>query len=215
MKIYIGYDSREDDAYIVAEKSAGCDVTPLVQSDLRNQRIYTRPVDPLSSTEFSFTRFLVPYLNDYKGWALFVDCDVLFLDTPNKLFDLVDDKYAVMCVKHNYNPTSTTKMDGKVQHQYPRKNWSSVMLFNCSHPSNRILTPETVNSSSGSFLHQMKWLNDEEIGELPKQWNWLVGWYKEPDDGVPKLLHYTEGGPWFKGYENCEYSEVWYKWKDK
>jgi lipopolysaccharide biosynthesis glycosyltransferase len=209
MKIYIGYDPREEDAYRVAERSAGCQTIPLVQSELRYRGFYTRPIDPLSSTEFSFTRFLVPFLNNYEGWALFVDCDVLFLEAPEKLFDLADDKYAVMCVKHDYAPTAKTKMDGQAQHLYPRKNWSSVMLFNCKHPSNRALTPNVVNSESGSFLHQMKWLKDEEIGELPKEWNWLVGWYKEPEDGSPKLLHYTEGGPWFSGYEDCEYSEIW------
>ena len=215
MKIYMGYDSREEIAYEVAEKSINTKVLPLVQSDLRTRGIYTRPVDDLASTEFSFTRFLVPYLNNYDGWALFVDCDIVFLEPPLELFNLANDKYAVMCVKHNYSPTSKTKMDGKVQHLYQRKNWSSVMLFNCSHPSNQILTPELVNNSSGSFLHQMKWLKDDEIGELPKEWNWLVGWYKEPEDGHPKLLHYTEGGPWFKDYENCEYSEVWYNLKRK
>ncbi len=216
MKIYMGYDSREQDAYDVAERSTGTKVLPLIQSDLRAQGMYSRPVDDMASTEFSFTRFLVPHLNGYEGWALFVDCDVLFLESPRELFNLADDKYAVQCVKHDYVPASKTKMDGKVQHLYPRKNWSSVMLFNCAHLSNRVLTPELVNSATGSFLHQMKWLKDEEIGELPKEWNWLVGWYREPEDGHPKLLHYTEGGPWFKGYENCEYSDVWYKmkWKD-
>jgi lipopolysaccharide biosynthesis glycosyltransferase len=181
----------------------------LIQSQLRESGIYTRDVDVLASTEFSFTRFLTPLLNGYDGWALFIDCDMLFLESPDKLFELADDKYAVMCVKHDYIPKSTIKMDGKVQHLYPRKNWSSVMLFNCSHPSNQRLTREVVNTGSGAFLHQMQWLKDEEIGELPKEWNWLVGWHKEPEDGTPKLLHYTEGGPWFKGYEDCGYATEW------
>jgi lipopolysaccharide biosynthesis glycosyltransferase len=181
----------------------------LIQSQLRESGIYTRDVDVLASTEFSFTRFLTPLLNGYDGWALFIDCDMLFIESPDKLFELADDKYAVMCVKHDYIPKSTIKMDGKTQHLYPRKNWSSVMLFNCSHPSNQRLTREVVNTESGAFLHQMQWLKDEEIGELPKEWNWLVGWHKEPEDGTPKLLHYTEGGPWFKGYEDCEYADEW------
>ena len=213
MTIYIGYDSREDVAYRVLRSSIKrqCDrrIVPLVQSQLRADGIYTRDVDVLASTEFSFTRFLTPILNGYDGWALFVDCDMLFLESPDKLFEVADDKYALMCVKHDYNPTTTVKMDGKAQHLYPRKNWSSMMLFNCGHPSNQRLTREVVNSAPGSFLHQMKWLDDEEIGELPHEWNWLIGWYKEPEDGHPKLLHYTEGGPWFKGYEECEYAEAW------
>lgn len=213
MTIYIGYDQREDDAYRVVCSSIRrqCDrrIVPLVQSQLRDIGLYTRPVDHLASTEFSFTRFLTPMMNGYDGWALFIDCDMLFLESPDRLFDLADDKYAVMCVKHDYRPTSTIKMDGKTQHLYPRKNWSSVMLFNCAHPSNRNLTVDVVNTESGSFLHQMKWLKDEEIGELPKEWNWLAGWYKEPDDGAPKLIHYTEGGPWFSGYEDCEYAAEW------
>lgn len=213
MTIYVGYDAREDVAYRVLKSSIKkqCDrrIQPLIQSQLRESGIYTRDVDVLAATEFSFTRFLTPLLNGYDGWALFIDCDMLFLESPDKLFELADDKYAIMCVKHNYNPKSTTKMDGKVQHLYPRKNWSSVMLFNCAHPSNKKLTQDVVNSATGSFLHQMQWLKDEEIGELPKEWNWLVGWYKEPEDGTPKLLHYTEGGPWFKGYEVCEYAGEW------
>lgn len=213
MTIYIGYDSREDAAYRALKSSirklSTRRIHKLVQSELREIGVYTRGVDTLASTEFSFTRFLTPLLNGYDGWALFIDCDMLFLESPDKLFELADDKYALMCVKHDYNPTSTTKMDGKTQHLYPRKNWSSVMLFNCGHPSNQRLTRDVVNSESGAFLHQMKWLNDEEIGELPHEWNWLVGWYKEPEDGTPKLLHYTEGGPWFKGYESCEYADDW------
>ena len=213
MTIYVGYDQREDVAYQVVKSSierlSNRKVTPLVQSKLRNDGIYTRSVDILSSTEFSFTRFLTPYLNEYSGWALFIDCDTLFIESPDSLFSLADDRYAVMCVKHNYIPEKMIKMDGKIQHLYPRKNWSSVMLFNCSHPSNKNLTLDVVNKESGSYLHQMKWLSDDEIGELPVEWNWLVGWYKEPLDGNPKLLHYTEGGPWFLNYKKCEYAELW------
>lgn len=212
MVIYIGYDTREDIAYRVAKSSiTGYEVKPLVQQQLRNQGLYWRHIDTLASTEFSFTRFLIPELQQFKGWALFVDCDVLFLNNPKELFDLADDRYAVMCVKHNYIPTNQTKMDGKIQHQYPRKNWSSVMLFNCSHPSNKALTKQLVNSASGQFLHRLQWLVDSEIGELPHEWNWLVGWYKEPKNGKPKLLHYTEGGPWFSDYANCEYADLWLK----
>jgi len=209
--IYIGWDSREDIAYTVAKHSMEMMsrdvwVRPLVQHELRDEGIYTRTVDKLGSTEFTFTRFLVPYLNDYKGWALFTDCDVLALDDMNKLFELADDKYAVMCVKHDYTPSETMKMDGQQQTIYPRKNWSSVVLWNCAHPSNSVVTPELVNTESGMYMHRFMWLKDEEIGEIPYQWNYLVGWYNSND---PKLVHYTEGGPWFEEYRNCEYSKEW------
>ena len=213
MKIFMGFDARESIAYDVAKSSAEqwgpVEVVSLRQDELRADSIYTRPIDPLSSTEFSFTRFLVPELMNYDGWALFVDCDVLFLESPKELFALADDKYAVMVVKHDYKPTQSMKMDGKIQHMYPRKNWSSVVLFNCSHPSNKVLTKDVVNSETGQFLHRFSWLKDDEIGEIPREWNWLVDWYHEPEDGKPKLLHYTEGGPWFDEYVNCSYADVW------
>ena len=213
MKIYIGYDSREDIAYQVSKYSVErlCDipVEAINQQNLRDKNLYYRDVDALASTEFSLTRFLVPYLNNYTGWVLFIDCDTVFIQNPKELFGLVDDNYALMCVKHDYNPTNTIKMDGKKQYVYPRKNWSSVMLFNCAHPSNKKLSLDTVNTASPSFLHQMLWLQDAEIGSIPKEWNWLTDWYSEPEDGKPKLLHYTEGGPWFEEYKNCNYADVW------
>ncbi len=100
-------------------------------------------------------------------------------------------------------------MDGQLQVNYPRKNWSSLILWNCNHPSNKNLNVETVNKLSPQELHRFTWLKDDEIGELPLEWNWLVGWYKE---GNPKALHYTEGGPWFENYRDCEYSEIWKKY---
>lgn len=213
MKVFVGYDSREDIAFRVCKHSIlkhqpHANVLPIKQADLAG--IYKRPVDPLSSTEFSFTRFLVPYLTCYKGWALFVDCDFLFLEDVSKLFDLVENKYAVMVVKHNYCPVNKFKMDGKRQYLYPRKNWSSLILFNCSHPSNQQLTLNLINSSTGQYLHQFCWLDDNEIGELDFQWNWLVGWN---NTGIPKALHYTEGGPWFENYKNCEYSDIWLNYR--
>jgi hypothetical protein len=210
MVIYIGYDSREDIAYQVCKQSCGNHkVIPLVQQQLRDQQLYWREVDALASTEFSLTRFLVPELSIFKGWALFIDSDTLFLTDPSELFALADDRYAVMCVKHDYKPLSTNKMDGRLQTIYPRKNWSSVMLFNCSHPSNAALTKQLVNTATPQFLHRLAWLDDSEIGYLPVSWNWLVDWYTEPRDGHPKLLHYTEGGPWFPEYTNCEYANNW------
>lgn len=214
MKVFIGYDIREDIAFQVCEYSikkhnSTAEVIPLKQKDLRESGIYTRAIDPLSSTEFTFTRFLVPYLSDYTGWAVFVDCDFVFVDDVKKLFDEADNKYAVMVVKHNYSPSEGLKMDGCKQLPYPRKNWSSTILWNCGHPLNRKLTPDIVNTETGQFLHRFQWLNDEKIGELQPEWNWLVNWYREPKDGSPKAIHYTEGGPWFKEYRRCQYHKVW------
>lgn len=214
MKIFIGWDSREDIAYQVCKHSIlinkpDADITPLVQDDLRKVGLYTRDIDPLSSTEFTFTRFLIPMIMNYQGWAMFCDCDIVFLSTVDELFAQVDDKYAVMCVHHDYTVTEGVKMDGKVQYAYPRKNWSSVFLINCAHPSNRVLTKDLVNTESGKFLHRFSWLDDSEIGQISHHWNWLVGVYKEPNHGHPKAIHYTEGGPWFDNYKNCEYANIW------
>jgi len=138
-----------------------------------------------------------------------VDCDVVFVDDIKNLFDQADDQYAVMVVKHDYAPKEGLKMDGCKQLPYPRKNWSSMILWNCGHPSNQQLTLEIVNAQTGQFLHRFQWLDDAEIGSLSPEWNWLSGWYNEPQDGKPNAIHYTEGGPWFKEYRRCDYHKVW------
>ena len=214
MKVFVGYDTREDIAYQVCKhsietKSKLADVRPLKQQELRDAGWYTRPIDKLASTEFTFTRFLIPELTNFEGWALFMDCDMILTTDIKELFDQADPKYAVMCVQHDYTPKEGTKMDGQKQTIYPRKNWSSVMLFNCAHPSNARLTMDLVNNPeiNGAYLHRFSWLKDEEIGELDHTWNYLVGVY---DDVVkPKLIHYTEGGPWFENYRYCEFSDLW------
>jgi lipopolysaccharide biosynthesis glycosyltransferase len=218
LKIYIGWDSREDIAYQVAKlsienlASVPVEIVPLKQKLLRKEGMYWRDVDHLAATEFTFTRFLIPELNDFDGWALFIDCDFVFLDDVKNLFDQTNDKFAIMCAQHDYTPKEGVKMDGQKQTQYPRKNWSSMMLINCGHPSNRIVTKEFVNDphKTGAYLHRFSWLKDNEIGKLSHEYNWLVGWYKEPEDGSPKALHYTEGGPWFNEYKDCEYAAEWY-----
>ena len=220
MKIFIGYDSREDIAYQVAKYSIekNCkypeqlEIVPLKLRDLIKEGHYTRDVDPLASTEFTFSRFLLPHLTDYDGWALFIDCDFLYMTDIRKLFQLRDDRYAVMCAQHDYTPKEGTKMDGQKQHNYPRKNWSSMVMWNCAHPSNKKITKELVNDpqTTGQYLHRFSWLDDDEIGVLSHEWNWLVGWYnQDAGDGRPKALHYTEGGPWFKATERCEYAVDW------
>jgi lipopolysaccharide biosynthesis glycosyltransferase len=216
MKVFVGYDTREDIAYQVCKhsiesKQSDASVRPLKQQELRDAGWYTRGIDKLASTEFTFTRFLIPELCNFNGWALFMDCDMILKTDIKQLFDQVDDKYAVMCVQHDYSPSAITKMDGQAQTIYPRKNWSSVMLFNCGHKSNAKLTQNLINDPkiTGAYLHRFSWLKDKEVGELSPEWNWLVGHYKEPKDGTPKLIHYTEGGPWFENYRNCEYHQDW------
>ena len=214
MKVFIGYDTREDIAYQVCKhsiiaRSPEADVRPLKQQELRDAGMYTRPVDKLASTEFTFTRFLIPELTDYKGWAVFMDSDMILRTDIKELFDLADDKYAVMCVQHDYKVEEGTKMDGQKQTIYPRKNWSSMVLWNCGHPSNRVVDQDQVNSLelNGAYFHRFSWLQDEEIGELDHTWNYLVGVYNDIEK--PKLIHYTEGGPWFENYRDCEFNELW------
>jgi lipopolysaccharide biosynthesis glycosyltransferase len=215
--IYIGWDSREDIAFQVCEHSIrrraiseyDATVIPLKQQELRDRKLYWRDVDKLSSTEFTITRFLVPYLNDYDGWAVFGDCDMVWRVNPSELFKLRDESKAIMVVKHEYNVEEGTKMDGQMQLPYPRKNWSSLILWNCSHPKNRTLDLETVNTATPRFLHRFEWLDDDDIGELPHAYNWLVGWYDVEHDGDPKIIHYTEGGPWFEQTRNCEFDHIW------
>jgi lipopolysaccharide biosynthesis glycosyltransferase len=217
MKIFVGYDTREDITYQVCEHSIkqhqpNAEVLPLKMKELREAGLYTRPIDPLSTTEFTFSRFLIPYMTNYTGWAVFCDCDFVWTADVSELFAQADDRYAVMVVKHDYTPPPGVKMDNQKQMPYPRKNWSSMILWNCAHPANRAVTPELVNKETGQYLHRFSWLKDEEIGSVDHSWNWLVGWYKEPKDGEPKVLHYTEGGPWFKEYRDCEYNNVWKKY---
>jgi len=211
-KIYIGYDSRHPIAskvceYSLRKHSKDLDIELLKLSDL--EQLYWREYKD-QSTEFTYTRFLVPYLQDYNGWALFCDDDFLFLKDVKKIFKYADDKYAVMCCQHDYTPRAITKMLGKKQIPYKRKNWSSLMLINCGHESVKKLDLSTVSEQSGKYLHQFEWLKPHEIGSIPRHWNWLVNWYKENDEDKPSALHFTEGGPWIV---DSEYKDLWLKYK--
>lgn len=213
--VFIGWDSREDIAYQVAKESLqdhasiDVDVHAIKLPDLVDQGLYSRDVDPLAATEFTYSRFFTPWLAGYEGWALFCDCDFLFLGDVAELLPYCDESKAVACVHHDYTPKATVKMDGKVQTNYPRKNWSSFMLFNCAHPATRKLTPELINTETGAYLHRLQWADDSEIGELPEAWNWLDGWSETPESGFPKAVHYTNGGPWFKEWQNVSYAHLW------
>lgn len=219
LHVYIGYDSTEDAAAQVCAKSIRdhtsipVSITMLKQDELRKLGLYNRvhdEYDPVS-TEFAFTRFLVPLCQQFKGYALFVDCDFLFTRDIKELVDLIDPTKAVSVVKHYYTPKRTTKMDGKPQSKYPRKNWSSLMFFNCSHADTQLLTKFRVNYSHGSFLHRLTWAQDKNIGEIPLEWNWLVGEYEDTNVGLPAGIHFTNGGPWHEHHRNEDWGYLWDK----
>lgn len=219
-KVFVGYDSREDIAWQVCRHSlqrnsgGSVEVAPLRQNLLRELGLYTRPHDLGASTEFSLTRFLTPYLACRSGWVVFCDCDFLFTADIRDVFDGLDPSKAVYCVKHEYTPAYRTKMDGKVQAVYPRKNWSSFMIFNCDHPDVKALTPAVVNSATAAYLHRFEWVSDEStIGALELDWNFLGGEYPKPDY-VPRVIHYTNGGPWFDEWQNCDFADLWFRERD-
>jgi len=218
---YIGYDAKEDIAYRVCKQSLinkstiSISVKSLKLYELITKNFYTRSIDPLASTEFTYSRFLIPTLMNYNGWAVFCDCDFLFFEDISLLFNSLDDNKALYCVQHDYTPKEKHKMDGQKQSIYPRKNWSSFMVFNCSHPSNKKLTKEIVNAESGSFLHQLKWLDDSEIGSLDERWNWLEGWTSNHNNSEPFAVHFTRGGPWFEEWQDVEFAKEWNRERDK
>ena len=215
IRVFIGYDSRMPAVSAVLMHSistrASQPVTVTLLSLTQLRAVFQRARNPLQSTEFSFSRFLVPHLCDYRGWAIFMDNDMIVLDDIAKLWALRDDRYAVQVVKHDHRPSEETKFLGEKQSKYEKKNWSSVMLFNCEKC--RALTPDYVNNTSGLELHQFKWLgSDDQIGELPHRWNHLVG-YDAPNPDV-SLVHYTLGGPYFDATRGCEYSAEWLRERD-
>lgn len=234
--IWIGYDPREYGAFAIAHYSIRrfdqfyLPIKGLVLDELRKQRLYTREtkqrfneegklelIDVPSiapgyngriSTEHANARFLLPLICK-TGWALFCDCDVMFRAHPDELFAMADSSKAVMVVQHDYEPAESEKMDGQVQTKYARKNQSSVMLINCEHPAHHKLTLSAVNKLPGRDLHRFFWLDDEDIGALPPEWNYLVGESKLPKGVEPKLVHFTRGLPDMAGYENCEFADEW------
>ena len=220
LNIYIGYDSKEDIAYRVCKHSilnrsgTNVKIRSLKLYELIANKLYNRTIDPLASTEFTYSRFLVPTLNNFKGWAVFCDCDFLFFDDVEKILNNIDESKAVYCVQHDYTPKEKHKMDGQKQTIYPRKNWSSLILFNCSHSSNKRLSVDLVNSETGSFLHQFKWLKDSEIGSLDERWNWLEGWTSKHNNKKPFAVHYTRGGPWFEEWQDVEFANEWIEERD-
>lgn len=217
-KIFIGWDADNAEAYEVCrgsllEHSGPLSIEPLIQQDLRDRGIYSRPRDHRSTTEFSLTRFLVPYLSDYRGISIYMDPDFLWLDSVHEMLAEIQPLYPVSVVQHRYTPTDTYKKLGKIQWPYPRKNWSSLMVFDCQRLT--VLDLERVNSSEASDLHQFRWIPDHQIGSIDPVWNWLEGWYHEPDHGRPRAIHFTRGGPWYQQYRDVEYADLWIKFRDR
>lgn len=211
INIFIGYDHREAIAYhvcvnsIIRHSSVPISVTPLALSTLRG---YTENHTD-GSNQFIYSRFLVPHFTNYSGWALFIDGDMLLREDISKLWELRDNSKAVMVVKHNYKTTKANKYLGSKNEDYPRKNWSSVILWNCSHPSNLKVTPEFVQQSSGADVHRFTWLDDTEIGELPIEWNWLPDEFGANNDA--KLVHYTLGTPCFHDFATTPMADEWHR----
>lgn len=211
-RIYIGYDPRESVAFhtlshsILRRSSVPISIAPLVQSQLRH--VYRRPRGPTESTEFSLTRFLVPALSEYRGWSLFMDCDMLCRADIAGLAAQIEsqpDKAVLVC-KHDYVPKTERKFLDQVQTRYARKNWSSLMLFN--NERCRALSVDYVNSASGLELHRFGWIDDRAIGELSLEWNWLVGEYAY--NPAANIVHFTIGGPYFDAYRDCDYAGEWF-----
>ena len=211
INVFIGFDSKEKVAFnvlsysILKNSTKPVAITPIYLPNIKDD--FVRERNNLSSTEFSFSRFIIPHLMNYQGWALFMDCDMLMFEDVSELWRMRDDSKAIQVCKHDYTPKTDTKFLGQVQTKYEKKNWSSFMLMNCKKCTT--LTPDYVNKASGLELHQYKWLESEDlIGEIPLEWNWLVGEYEHKDD--VKNVHYTKGGPWFEEYRECDYSQDWF-----
>lgn len=210
IRLFVGYDPREAVAYhtfcqsVLEKASLPVSFTPLALNTLAGYSETHRD----GSNAFIYSRFLTPYLCGFDGWALFADGDMVCRADLAELWSLRDPRFALQVVKHDYQTKAAMKYLGNKNENYPRKNWSSVMLFNCDHPKHRLLTPEFLQRSTGKFLHRFEWLDDGEIGELPKAWNWLTTEYE--DNYEAKLLHYTLGTPCFADYRHAEMADEWH-----
>lgn len=221
-RVFIGFDMSQATAWNVAAASLRRVSSPHLEITRLSMStpLYTRPTTTLEhgyfdvisgapmSTAHAIARFLVPHLCEYTGWALFTDGDVLFRRDIAALFALADPTKAVQVVQHAHAPADLTKMSGEAQTVYARKNWSSVVLWNCGHPFNRALTVEMVNALPGRMLHRFCWLEDAQIGALPPEWNVLIGEQTHPD---PAICHFTLGTPDLPGYDHCDFSDDWYE----
>jgi lipopolysaccharide biosynthesis glycosyltransferase len=210
INIIVGFDQREAIAYhvfcqsVLERASVPVEFLPLTEQSLSGYQECHRD----GSNAFTYTRFLSPWLMNYQGWVIFADGDMVCNDDINNLWRLRDAGKAVQVVKHDYLTKASKKYFGQKNENYPRKNWSSVILWNCAHPKNRQLTPEFIQQKDGAFLHRFQWLDDGEIGDLSKEWNWLATEYETNPSA--KLVHYTLGTPCFSEYRNADMAECWH-----
>ncbi len=208
--IIVGFDQREAISYhvfcqSVLEKSTlPIQFTPLAENTLS----FYEEEHPDGSNKFIYTRFLTPFLMQYSGWAIYADGDMVCMADIAELWRMRDHTKAVQVVKHEYQTKMTSKYLNNINENYPKKNWSSLVLWNCEHEANRILTPQYVSKKTGKFLHRFSWLDDYLIGEIPKEWNWLAIEYEENVNA--KIIHYTLGTPCFADFFDCSLSNMWH-----
>lgn len=218
VKLFIGHDSKQssicDTCRLSIEDNSDIEIETIHLNSLESNGLFWRQ-QAEGSTDFAFTRFLTPYLKGFYGYAIFCDSDFIWASDPLELLDIIDSMKAVSVVKHNIQQSQIKplKMDGQKQSWYPRKNWSSLMVFNCDHPFTKRLTPQVVSESPAGYLHEFKWCDDKSIGSIPHTYNYLVGYYN--DNPNPKVVHFTDGGPWHPGYENVEFADRWNFYKNK
>ena len=211
INIVVGFDQREAVAYhtftqsIIEKSSLPVFFIPLAANALKGYKETHKD----RSNDFVYSRFLTPYLNNFHGWAIFADGDMICQSDIKELWDLRDETKAILVVKHDYVTKSDRKYLGNINENYPRKNWSGLILWNCAHPKHRILSPDFIAQQTGQFLHRFSWLDNNDIGDLPKEWNWLAIEY--PQNNSAKIIHYTLGTPCFKDYRNSDMAEIWFE----
>ncbi len=211
INMVVGFDQREAVAYhtftqsVIEKTSTPVSFIPLAINSLKDyEETHTD-----KSNDFIYSRFLTPYLKNFSGWAIFADGDMVCQTDIKELWKLKDESKAILVVKHDYKTKAQQKYLGNKNENYPRKNWSSLILWNCSHPKHKILTPDFIAKQSGKYLHRFSWLDDDEIGILPIEWNWLAIEY--PENMQAKLIHYTLGTPCFRDYANSDMSDIWHE----
>ena len=215
IKIVVGFDQREAIAYhtfsqsVLEKSSLPVLFLPLSMNTLKGYKETHND----KSNDFVYSRFLTPYLHNFEGWAIFADGDMVCQSDIKELWDLRDETKALQVVMHDYKTKFNQKYLGNTNENYPRKNWSSLILWNCSHPKHKVLTPDFISSQTGKYLHRFSWLDDEDIGELPIAWNWLAIEY--PNNSKAKIIHYTLGTPCFKNYRNTEMAVTWHEVQQK
>jgi len=213
LPVFIGYDPTAAIAYHVCANSIIRHATKPVAIVPVALNLFSdyKETHTDGSNHFIYTRFLVPHLMDYQDWAVFIDGDMIVRSDITELWDFKDNDAAVSVVKHNYKTSRSVKYLGYPNQDYPRKNWSSVMLWNCGHADNRQLTPVSIQTFTGEYLHRFCWLNDDQIGTLPTEWNWLPDEYGVNDQA--KLLHYTLGTPCFHDFADTPQATAWHREK--